>query len=81
MLSIIVAVGRSGRAPVISAIVLSKAPPRRAAASVPSISGPAAAAGATISRDCRTGALKKKLGLEITSKKVEGLGRVYRIER
>jgi hypothetical protein len=28
-----------------------------------------------------SGALKKKLGLEITSKKVEGLGRVYRIER
>jgi hypothetical protein len=32
-------------------------------------------------RGAMSGALKKKLGLEITSKKVEGLGRVYRIER
>ncbi len=32
-------------------------------------------------RGAISGALKKKLGLEITSKKVEGLGRVYRIER
>ena len=32
-------------------------------------------------RGAMSGALKKKLGLEITSKKVERLGRVYRIER
>jgi hypothetical protein len=32
-------------------------------------------------RGAMSGALKKKLGLEITSKKVDGLGRVYRIER
>ena len=32
-------------------------------------------------RGAMSGALKKKLGLEITSKKVEGLGRFYRIER
>ncbi|SFK78684.1 DUF3489 domain-containing protein [Shimia haliotis] len=32
-------------------------------------------------RGAMSGALKKKLGLEITSKKVEGLGRLYRIER
>ncbi len=32
-------------------------------------------------RGAMSGALKKKLGLEITSKKVEGLGRVYRIKR
>ena len=32
-------------------------------------------------RGAMTGALKKKLGLEITSTKVEGVGRVYRINR
>ncbi|AUM73645.1 DUF3489 domain-containing protein [Paracoccus jeotgali] len=32
-------------------------------------------------RGAMAGALKKKLGLEITSKKVENRGRVYRIER
>lgn len=32
-------------------------------------------------RGATAGALKKKLGLEVTSEKVEGRGRVYRIER
>ena len=31
-------------------------------------------------RGAMSGALKKKLGLTIASEKVEGLGRVYRIE-
>ena len=31
-------------------------------------------------RGAMSGALKKKLGLEITSEKVDGRGRVYRIE-
>ena len=30
-------------------------------------------------RGAMAGALKKKLGLEVTSKKVEGRGRVYRL--
>ncbi len=32
-------------------------------------------------RGAMAGALKKKLGLEVTSEKVEGRGRVYRIDR